>query len=246
MPTSLTEESEILAKKIACLQTGYEYIAKKIRLFPALFPVHIPDSDRVALNGFVTKGILAGSNSEIAVKEIKHLLKVDYEYDYNDDRNNIGNIYFGEGTTAEFNFDPVLFAAANDQHLTTPELHWTGDNLIVTNLSNAFFYISLYPYPYPVQHATLNPYETEYRYSIDWMVTEYGVENLIVDDLVGVLSLLEAISFFYGEELNINYENIYDKFCLDIINYYNFYGTLKTNDSWFASDYVESGVLTDE
>lgn len=66
----------------------------------------------------------------------------------------------------------------------------------------------------------LTPYETEYRYDIQWMRDTYG-EYCVVDDMIGFLSLLMALSIYFRDNGQINLESQYKKLCYDYINMYN-------------------------
>ena len=64
------------------------------------------------------------------------------------------------------------------------------------------------------------------------MVDKYTTTDLVIDDMIGALAVLKALSLYHAEKLDINLENIYDKAVLDMINLYNRFNSSKYSDSY--------------
>jgi len=224
---------------IAYLQRGYEYAVKKLRLFPSLHPVVLNSIQRMEFDGFDNLHTISTSGSEIAVKRIVSVLFADTIDELADTKYTAGVASFGDFMETDFGF--TGFSTVNSNQGTIPEVYITGTSLIVPNLTTSYFCLVCDIYPYPV-YVVDDWYTTEYRYDIAWMITEYDIENLYVDDLLGLLSFFQAISFYFGEQKDINLENAFNKFMLDIINIHNA-NSAKLPDNYMTVGTVEGGSI---
>lgn len=223
--TDITDE-----KIIEYIQKGYEYVVKKLRLDPSVLPVYMT-GQRVKISDFTYKANIVTTNSERAIKEIKSFVGLEFENYIGDERPALGTWTIGKIGETDYGFDATDFAAVNNEHDEWPVIYWSGTDVQVENLDNSFFLIQAFVYPYFAMHTTDDEYTSEHRYDIQWMIDEYTAANLVCDDLLSVLSLYKGIAIYYGQWEEWGKENIMDKYCLDLINAYNRYNSMKYSDS---------------
>jgi len=226
MPSELTQ-----LQKVAYLQTAYEFVVKKLRLDPTVLPIMIT-GQRVKISGFEYKLNTVTVNSEVAIKEIKSFAGLEFTNPLDEDRYTLGAGLVGNVGDTDHGFEAVAFAAVNDTHTTSPEIYWSGTDLTCANLTSSLIVIQSFVYPYFCMHTVDDQYTVEHRYDIQWMIDGYGTTYLEIDDTLGTLTLIKALSLYYGEMQDINYENIYDKCVIDTINIYNRFNSLKYSDSY--------------
>ena len=234
LPTSLTD-----TQKVEVLQVAYEFVIKKLRLDPTVLPIFM-SGQRVKTLGFEYMNNIITTESEVAIKEIKTFFNETITNPLDEDRYALGTWTIGDTTVAGFGFNATAFAAVNDDQSTRPTFYWSGTDVTCTNLDPSFFLIECFVYPYFCMHTTDDQFTVEHRYDIQWMIDTYTEELLEIDDLVGILSALKALSLWFGEQGDINFENIFDKATLDIINMYNEFNSLKYSDSYEKIGNIEA------
>ena len=69
--------------------------------------------------------------------------------------------------------------------------------------------------------TTSTPYTNEHRYDIQWMIDTYGASNLVVDELLGFLSIPLSLSMFHRDLGNMGSERNIKDWVAKMINMYN-------------------------
>jgi len=72
----------------------------------------------------------------------------------------------------------------------------------------------------PVSQGT-TPYETEYRYDIQWMIDTYEVDNLSIDNFLATLIIPKALALYYSDRDMIGESSNLDSWVTKMINLYN-------------------------
>lgn len=199
------------------VQLAYEDVVNKIRLEQHMFPVIMQKAFKC--DRLKTKFDIG--NNKIAFKEIRTL----------NNSTIINPIESNEdiGTLEVFSFDPgnfhgigeVRFDAVNEDHETVPELEIKGDIVQCSNITgDVFFFIYGYPYPYFAQPALWED-EAQDPYDIAAMVTLYGEEYLVVDDVLALLMIPKILSIYESSENNVSMASSLDYIYMQILNRYN-------------------------
>lgn len=197
---------------IALIQKSYTDCVKKIKIVQQAFRMRIDGG--CGFDGFNHIHVLKSGNttSEIAFKEVHAILDVSFSgsaenYPYSPKPALVGNL---TDTTFESDLEFV----------TDEKFMWIGSDLVPLDREAAKIEMTGFPFPYFCR--TVNgPNIEEHRYDIKWMIATYGEDNLIIDDLLGVMSAIKAKLFSLlrisavSEASNIEY--FYDQ----ILNTYN-------------------------
>ena len=64
-------------------------------------------------------------------------------------------------------------------------------------------------------------YDLEYRYNIQWMIDNYGLENLDMDDFLVTLVTLKACSLYYMDQGDPGLSETYRDYLTQLINLFN-------------------------
>lgn len=65
------------------------------------------------------------------------------------------------------------------------------------------------------------PFETEYRYDIQWMIDTYGINNLDMDNLLAFMSVPLAKANFLRDAGSVSSESTIKDWVTRVINLYN-------------------------
>jgi len=65
------------------------------------------------------------------------------------------------------------------------------------------------------------PYNTEHRYDIQWMIDEYGINNLNMDDLLVQFVMLKATSLYYMDNGDPGQSELIRDYLDQLINLHN-------------------------
>lgn len=214
-----------LAETIPYLQKAYHIVVDDIKLEPGIFPMLIKD-EWFAIQKFDYKCLRVGSNSEIAFKQIRDFIRTDFSQDNSfviSDELKTTKPIIGYPELQYFGFDKVDYDAMNAIHTTVPYLfnskqYYNLKN--ITDITSGFCHVVAYQYPYPV-HVENTHYETEYRYDIQWMIDNYSIDSLTVDDLLGTLMILKANQLYREDRLDIGNSKHFDYLCKELINTFN-------------------------
>jgi len=221
LPDSLSDED-----KIAYTQIAYNDIIKKFRLDPCILPVRF--TKHIKLDGFVHKGEMVGSESEVALKEIIAINNCDV-METGQDFGTPDTPLFGDVLSVDYGYTD--FDLVNDSHNTYPEIYQIGSSIVCGNVSDCFVLITGYMYPYFCTTAD-GWLVDKHWYDIQTMVDEYGTDDLIVDDVLLSLCSLLAIGKYYEKNGDSNRENIYHKFsAVDCVNLHNEWRETVRNDN---------------
>lgn len=212
------------AEAIAYLQKAYYIVVDAIKLEPGIFPILIKN-EWSSLQKFDYKAVRVGVDSEIAFKQVRDFIKTDFSQDNNFvvTSNETNHIIVGYPEKEFFGFEEADYDAMNAIHTLVPEVFQSKQYYHLKNIDDltyGYMLICAYQYPYPV-HTVNGPFIDEYRYNIQWMVTEYGIDELDVDDVVGMLMILKANQLFKEENLDIGNAKHFDYICMNLINLFN-------------------------
>lgn len=201
------------------LQKAYTITVNSISLDPAIFPclmlTNNVNVDKLEYPALRTNG------SEIAFKEIRDIIRCSFGSD-DSIESNTNRLLVGELSEEYFGFTETQYNECNAEHETMPILFNSKQYMECSNFDDIgypMFHICAYQYPYPLTH--IDGYELEHRYDISWMIEEYGIDKLEVDDTVGILMLMKACQFVYEDLLNLNSAKHYDYMFVQFINLFN-------------------------
>jgi hypothetical protein len=190
------------------MQNLYEDIVKKIRLYPHFFSVK---SDKCfSIDGLNIKNkfvIDANTSSEICFKDIVKLHDATFaNFDLEDN-----------ATSTDLNVYDVLEFPLIEY--TNPVIKTYGNKYYCETEDN-YFGISAYAYPYFV-YTSNGPFVDVHKYSINDMVTLYTDEELIVDELIGLILIPHYMAYCANKRLDIGIANGYSSIVKNMINTYN-------------------------
>ena len=198
------------AEPYSIIQKAYEDCVKKIKLHQQAF-VAVIDS-AAGLDGFNNKHqIICGSKtSEIAFKEMHSIIDVS----------------FSGGTTKAYSVNPMIVGKWTDSNFRTDigfvadeTFSWVGSDLVPVDREIAKVEITGYPFPY-FCYTVNSPEVDEHRYDIQWMVDTYG-DQLVVDDFVGVMTVIKAKALYLMSEASINEASNIETYYDQLLNAYN-------------------------
>lgn len=223
MSTNLSKLN--ISECLGYLQKAYEIIIDNIALQPGIFPMLIK-TEVVAIQKFQYKCQLVGIGSEIAFKELRDFIDVDFQQNNNNVINDVAKVskaIIGKANEQYFGFSKTDYDAMNAMHTINIKLFNSKQyyNLINKDeVSIGFCNMVAYQYPYPV-YTNNNPLIDLYSYNIGSMVDLYEIENLRVDDVVGPLMALKASQLYKEDILDIGNAKHFDYICTHMINLYN-------------------------
>ena len=211
---SLFSKSERV-RQLTLLDSAYEIVKDYIRLHRTALPVYIDKSIVDIYTGTDVYG------SEVRLKEITAFLGVDIE--------NIairelptGNALFGNIDFNDYYFEK--YEEANKTWSIKPIIKRTGSLVEISNFAEledkVIFGILGFQYPYPVR-PIVELIDSVFEYSISKMTERYGIDNLVIDDSLGILMLLKAIQLMYEEDGQISVAKHFDYFFVQYVNIHN-------------------------
>jgi hypothetical protein len=203
------------------LQKAYEIVVNDLRLSPGLFPM-LMKSEHFCIDKFAYKATRVGSGSEIAFKEMRDFVECDF---YKDGLviENTNKVLIGYPEMQYFGFAKLDYDAMNNKHESNPELFQSKQHFHFKNISNityGFCHMIGYQYPYPVLTGN-STYDDFHSYDIKTTFDTYGLEDLEVDETLGILMLLKANQLYSEDSLNLSNAKNYDMLCTTFVNYYN-------------------------
>jgi hypothetical protein len=199
---------------IANLQDAYESVRDKLRLPPAAFPVWVTVAFRITDTASLANG------SEV---QFKQLCTVEGATLSSDDAGEytVADLAIGtDDPDTFFGFDEADLEAVNDEHETTPEIVWTGADVVLMNLDEAFFWITAYAYPYFVTYST-GPYDEQHWYDIETMADTYGADNLTVDPVLLYPVVCRALAIACQDQGDLAQASNLDHLWTQFVNTYN-------------------------
>ncbi len=208
------------------LQAAYESVVNKMRLHAQAFPVKLTGACRI--DGFEHKAELLNT-SEIAFKHIATIDGVTLTTSMTDEYS-LSTLVIGNEAGDGFGFTD--FDDMNKGFETTPEIYWSGSDIVCTNLDECFFWITGYAYPYFVNAG--DPYENISSYSIESMATSHGEDGLTVDPVLTYPVVFQALSSWFLNQNDIMTASQYDEMTVKVIEIYN------KNPDWFVADIEEA------
>jgi hypothetical protein len=221
LPTSLS-----IAEKIEYTQLAYNDIIKKFKLDPVILPLKFTLHTKI--DGFVNKGVMVGSLSEVAIKEIISLNNCDV-LSSDQDFGTPDTPLFGDILAVDYGFTD--FDLVNNSQSEHPEIYQIGSSIVCTSVPECFTLLTGYMYPYFCTTSDGWLIDRHY-YDIQTMVTTYGADNLIVDDVLLALCTIHAIGKYYEKNGDLNRKDIYHKFAVpDCINLFNTWKETIRNDN---------------
>lgn len=225
MPKGITATAD----KYAYIQEAYETVVKKLRLDPSVHPLRF--TNHIKLDNFNYKGELVVSQSEIAFKQFNGFVQVD---DLETDQNfgTVGTALIGNLDSADYDYTD--FDQVNEYHNTVPIIYRIGTSIVCTMMDDTFFLINAYVYPYFCTTSN-GQYIDRHYYNVNTMQLAYGADNLTVDPVIGVLTLMMINSKYYEDNGSLNMKDIFHKYTMDLINIINQWDKTKGNDNL---DYV--------
>lgn len=220
---------------VPVIQEAYSIIVPKLRLPITAFPAVITGA--AYINGFDHPAYLL-SGSEVAVKEIVSLEGVTYADSHNDSYT-VADLILGNESGDGFGH--TGFSALNDTFETTPEVYWSDNTMICTNLDSAFFWLVCYPYPYFVTNGL--PYENEHQYDIQSMVNDYTAGELTVDPLLAYPVTAKALSISRQNDGDIAGASMLDNLAMLYVNLFNRTpGLIETNHTEGVAGIVAADI----
>jgi len=190
------------------LQQAYEEIVKLIRLKPSLFPIKV---SRGKVGGFAHPAYLA-NDSEICFREVRSLHNVTLTHSPSqEDFKSIDVL----SLTPENN-SPEGFCGAQSEY---PEVYFDGQEIAVTNLDEAYLFITAFAFPYFVSNG--DPEVNTHVYDIQTMVDTYGADKLTVDPVLLYVVPLKALSIYHSSLGEITSMNGCNSLCNHYMNIYN-------------------------
>lgn len=213
------------ADKVEYLQEAYYTAVKKLRLDPSLHPLRF--TDHIKLEGFNSMAVIIGSLSQLALKEFNGIIKAD-DLETLQDFGTIGTASVGNLDEVDYSY--TNFYETNEFHNTVPLLYQIGSSIVCDNVADCFFILNAYAYPYFCYTAN-DPYTDRYYYDIQTMITNFGSDNLTVDPVLGVLSLMLVHSKYRKNIGDYISESGYHKFSMDLINIHNQWKETLRNDN---------------
>lgn len=219
------------ADPFVLIQKAYVDCVSKIRLFPVVFPIEITGG--CGFDGWNDKhqkvsSTLGISNSEICFKEIFSILNVSF-------LNEKSTVAYVKNPAKVGTFDNDIYGTTLE-YVEDEKFSWIGSDLVPIDRESAIVEIVGYAYPY-FCYTTSGPDVQRHMYDISAMVALYGESNLIIDDLLGVLTAIKAIELRLMGNADVsrsaNVEYYYDKF----LNMYN-----ANNETFYAHGFDSLGV----
>ena len=211
LPSHLTD-----AEKVIYLQKAYEYVVEKIRLDISLLPIRF--SKHIRLGTLSYPAVMVTSGSAIAVKQIKAYTKCTIQPVQPlilgaIDTCLVGNLHLADYGYTDFNL-------VNDERAVVPSIYSSGLDISCDNTDDAFMLLQCYVYPYFLK--TVNGfYVDNHSYDIATMLALYGADNLLVDDMLGVLMMLAAKQIYSKQNLLPAVESYMQKFLHILLNVHN-------------------------
>lgn len=186
---------------IPYLQLSYVYCINKIKLSVGIHKTVFTKAMR--LDQFNSMALYYNSNSEIAFKEVPQCLKTDEVPVF----------------TGEYDLSVPIIGQSKTNSLV-PEIYTNGSDIVCTNMYECYALLLGYIYPYLI--TTVNGYKVdEHRYSIQWMIDTYGIDNLYIDDMLLYLCGLKIMSLYLLDNGSISESSNYDYLLSQLINMYN-------------------------
>jgi hypothetical protein len=196
---------------IELVQSAYKDVVNKISLHLHLFQVLVDGC--IGLDGFnhVHKYVKGTVESEIAFKEIYSILGISFS----------GELVDKEYTLTQGTVGDILDTFFPDTELVNDEEYmWIGSDLVP--LDRQVSKIGVHGYAYPYFCKTVGGVETDpHYYDIQDMIDEYGESNLIIDDLIGVLTALKTKVLYLLEQGNVNESATVEYFYTQLLNQFN-------------------------
>lgn len=206
----------------ALFYDAYKIVVDELRLNPVLLPIKFSSGFSYGnVNEITSHGIMGISEyspSKIAIKEVTNVIGADLKDGTIATIAN-SNWYFGDKTLPD-GYGFTSFESFNKNHSVKPSLVWIGNHIQCTNIndSNVFCFLECYIYPYPV---LVSDAEQLHTYDVQEMITTHGIDNLLVDPLLGVLIICKANANSAMDNGDIDSFNQYEYFYKNIINLYN-------------------------
>lgn len=201
---------------IEILQESYYDIIRKIRLYPAIFPVSLTGIQGV--DDFDLMATLP-NDSEIAVKQIvsTHGCTENTELPIS---GSLSALTLGDPT--ETNYGLANFSSLNDSHKEEPHIIRYENTFYCEDTNPAMFFLLCYPYPHPVTIVGSDPYTDKHLYDIQDMIDDgYAQSDLDVDDTLLYFIVPKALSIIHQRDDNIAYASRYENLLTSLCNMYN-------------------------
>ena len=214
------------AQKIEYTQLAYNDLIKKYRLDPSIYPIKF--TSHTKLDGFIYKGTIVNSLSEVAVKEIVSINNCDI-LDTDQDFGAVDTCLFGNVLDTDYGYTDL--DTVNNSQSEYPEIYMAGSSIVCTNVTECMSLLTCYVYPYFCTTAD-GWFVDRHYYDIQTMVDTYGADNLIVDDLLMAMVAIHAKGMYFEKAGDLNYKDIMHKYIVqDCMNIYNTWKETAKNDN---------------
>ena len=201
---------------VEVLQEAYYDIVRKIRLYPAVFPVNLTGIQGV--DDFSLKAILP-NYSEVAIKEIisVHGCSLNTELPIT---GSLSALELGNPTATSYGLSN--YNNLNNSHIKTPDIIQYENTFYCVDTDPAMFFILVYPYPYAVTIVGSDPFTDKHLYDIQDMIDEGdGASTLDICDMLLYLIVPKAMAIIYQQNDDIAYSTRYDNLTSSLINLFN-------------------------
>lgn len=220
------------------IQIAYEEVVKSIRIPQHIFPVIFDSAFRT--KHFDVKHIIG--DDVICFKEIRSM-----------GISTMGNPVDALNTINDlevFTFDPAnrhgipeeRFALVNESQSIVPNLIFKGDVVECDNVTgDVFTFLFGYPYPYFVQPSITKIPNTD-NYDIATLVSVYGEQYLIVDEVLACLFIPKYLSIKSQQNGDLSIASNYDYHFVQIVNKFNENRETFQHNNWLAYDTIPANV----
>lgn len=214
--------------QVSYLQKAYEISVDMIRLDVGLFPVIMPNQTAY-LDKLSFKATMAGIGSEIAFKEVKDIIGVEFlnEYSYGDFERPFTEkweMLIGHVRLDNYGFEKEIFDSVNKEHTTKPTLYNSKQMYRCGNFDDIdlpFFLMFAYQYPYPLILHDGDTYVNYHCYNIAKMLESHDEKHLHVDDVLAIFMMCKACQLMYEDNGQIGTAKHFEYMFTTYINLFN-------------------------
>lgn len=212
------------------IQKAYKDCVSKIKLDPHIFPMVIYGG--AGFDGWndthrLVSPHLHQDHSDIHFKEVLSILDVtivnEFQHrEYTKRMATIGEFAFG--------IDCAAIEKVSEERVC-----WIGSDLVMLDRDAAKLEIVAYAYPYFCTTVD-GPHVYGHVYDIATMITTYGESNLIIDDVIGVLTAMKVNQLKLMKNTSVSEASTVDYYYSKVLNKYN-----ENLETFFAHGFTSLG-----